>query len=115
MLFMRVPTATLAMAALCVMCSTVDAGQAPQGVVGGEVTDSSGGVLPGVIVVATAAGGRLLAKAATDGSGAFVFGALPAGPVTLTFQLEGLVGVAAALTVQPGAESPQGRGGALPS
>ena len=71
----------------------------------GEVTDSSGGVLPGVTVVATAADGRLLATAVTDGAGGYVFRALPAGPVTLRFQLEGFASVVVRLAVQPGAES----------
>ena len=87
------------------MCSTVAADQPAQGVVRGEVIDSSGGVLPGVTVVATATGGRLLATAVTDGSGRYVFRALPAGPITLTFQLEGFASVAVALAVRPGAES----------
>src|SRR5450759_2909709 len=100
---MRVPT--LAIVALLAMCSTVAAEPPAQGVVRGAVTDGSGGVLPGVIVVATAADGRLLATAVTDGSGGFLCRALPAGPLTLTFQLEGFANVAVALAVQPGAES----------
>jgi Carboxypeptidase regulatory-like domain len=104
-LMMRVPAATLAFVAVFVLCSTVAADQPAQGVVRGEVTDSSGGVLPGVTVVATATGGRLLATAVTDGSGGYVFRALPAGPITLTFQLEGFASAAVRLTVQPGAAS----------
>ena len=95
----------LAVAALSVMCATADAGQPAQGAVRGEVTDSSGGVLPGVTVVATAAGGRLLATVETDGAGTFVFRALPVGPITLTFRLEGFAAAAVPLAVQPGAES----------
>ncbi len=102
---MRLTAATLAIVALLAMCSTVVAEPPAQGVVRGEVTDNSGGVLPGVIVVATATDGRLLATAVTDGSGGFLFRALPAGPLTLTFQLEGFASVAVALAVQPGAES----------
>lgn len=101
---MRVPAATLAIVALFVMCSTVAADQPAQGVARGEVTDSSGGALPGVTVVATA-DGRILKTAVTDGSGGYVFRALPSGPIILTFQLEGFAGAAVALTVQPGAES----------
>jgi hypothetical protein len=102
---MRVPAATLAIVTLVVMCSTVAADQPAQGVARGQVTDSSGGVLPGVTVVATATDGRILKTAVTDGSGGYVFRALPAGPIILTFQLEGFASVAVALTVQPGAES----------
>src|ERR1035437_4394085 len=102
---MRLPAATLAIVALLAMGSTVAAEPPAQGVVRGEVTDGSGGVLPGVIVLATATDGRPLATAVTDVSGGFLFRALPAGPVTLTFQLEGFASVAVALAVQPGAES----------
>ena len=105
---MRALTTTLAIVAFLVMSSTVAAGQQAGGAVRGEVTDSSGGVLPGVTVVATAAGfagGQFLATAVTDGSGRYVFRALPAGAITLTFQLEGFAGVTVALTVQPGVES----------
>jgi hypothetical protein len=61
--------------------------------------------LPGVIVVVTATGGRLLATTVTDGTGGYAFPALPAGPVTLTFQLEGFASATVALAVQSGAES----------
>ena len=61
--------------------------------------------MPGVTVVATATDGRLLETAVTDGSGGYVFRALPAGPITLTFQLEGFASRAFALVVRPGAES----------
>src|SRR5271169_7097195 len=102
---MRVPATTLAIVMLLFMHSTVFADQVAQGVVRGEVADDSGAVLPGVIVVVTAAGGRLLATAVTDGVGGYVFPALPAGPVTLTFQLEGFASATVALAVQSGAES----------
>jgi len=101
----RVPVTTLATIALFLACSTVAADQPAQGVVRGEVTDSSGGVLPGVTVVAAATDGRLLATAVTDGSGAYVFRALPAGPITLAFQLEGFASAAVSAAVRPGGES----------
>jgi hypothetical protein len=101
----RVPAATLAIVALLVMCSTVAADQPAQSVVRGKVIDSSGGVLPGVTVVATATDGRLLATAVTDGSGGYLFRALPTGSITLTFQLEGFASAAVALAIQSGAES----------
>lgn len=101
---MRVPAVTFAIVVFVVTSSTAAAGQLNQGMVRGEVADSSGGVLPGVTVVATARGGRLLATAVTDGSGAFVFRALPPGPITLTFELEGFASPSAELVVQPGAE-----------
>jgi hypothetical protein len=90
---------------LLVVCSTAWAGQPVPGAARGQVTDSSGGVLPGVTVVATATDGRILKTAVTDGSGSFVLGALPAGRLTLTFQLEGFAVVAVGLTVEPGVDS----------
>jgi hypothetical protein len=102
---MRVPITTLALVALFLMCSSV-AAQQTQGVVRGEVTDSSGGVLPGVVVVATATGGRLLATTVTDGSGRYAFRTLPSGrPITLTFQLEGFASAAAVVAVISGVDS----------
>jgi hypothetical protein len=105
MSLMRVPAATLALVAFFVVCPTVAADQPAQGGVRGVVTDGSGGVLPGVIVVATATGGRLLATVVTDGSGSYVMRALPAGPITLTFQLEGFASAEVAVAVRPGVES----------
>ena len=105
MSFLRVSAATLATLTLLVIGPVIAAQQPAPGVVGGEVTDSSGGALPGVTVVATSADGRLLATAVTDGSGGYVLRGLPAGSTTLTFQLEGFARVAVALAVRPGAES----------
>ena len=104
---MCLPTTTLATAAaaLFVICSTVSAAQTGQGVVWGEATDSSGGVLPGVTVVATAADGRVLATTVTDPAGGYVFRALAAGPVILRFELEGFTSVVVRLGVQAGADS----------
>jgi hypothetical protein len=102
---MRVPAAPLAIVALFVMPSTVAAGQPAPGVARGQVTDSSGGVLPGVTVAATAADGRILKTAVTDGSGRYLIPALPAGAIVLTFQLEGFASAAVELEVLAGAES----------
>ena len=55
----------------------------------GVVADESGGVLPGVTVVATSLDGRVLASGVTDAVGRYTFGALPRASVRLTFQLEG--------------------------
>jgi hypothetical protein len=91
--------------ALFALCSTVAAAQAGKGVVRGEVTDSSGGVLRGVTVIVTAPDGQILATAVSDAKGGFVFRDMPAGPVMLHFQLEGFAGVLVGVTVEPGAES----------
>ena len=102
---MRLPAATLTLIVLLVTWSAVGVGQPGEGVVRGRVTDSSGGVLPGVTVVAAATNGRLLATEVTDSSGNYVFRALPAEPVTLTFALEGFSNAAASVVLKPGVES----------
>ena len=104
---MRLPATMLvaAASALVALCATVAVAQAGKGVIRVEITDSSGGRLPGVAVVATAADGHVLATAVTDGAGAYVFRAVPAGPVMLRFRLEGFAGVLVGVTVQSGAES----------
>jgi Carboxypeptidase regulatory-like domain len=65
----------------------------------GVVADESGGVLPGVTVVATAPDGRVLATAVTDAVGRYTLDGLPAATVTVTFQLEGFSVAAAELTM----------------
>ncbi len=59
------------------------------GGVRGTVADISDGVLPGVTVEAAAPDGRLLASTVSDGVGEYVLSALPAGPVDVTFRLDG--------------------------
>lgn len=102
---MRLSATTLAIAAIALALSSTAAAQAAKGVVRGDVTDSSGGVLPGVTVIATGADGQVLAKAVTDGKGGYVFRDMPTGPVMLRFQLVGFAGVLVGVTVEPGAES----------
>jgi hypothetical protein len=55
----------------------------------GVVADESGGVLPGVTVVATGEDGRIVGTGVSDEVGRYTFRSLPAAPVRLTFQLEG--------------------------
>jgi hypothetical protein len=88
-----------------VMCSTAAAAETGPAVVRGEVVDASGGVLPGVTVVATAGDGRVLATVVTDAAGGYVFSALPPGPAHLMFELAGFDTAVVGLTVQPGVES----------
>ncbi len=103
---MRAPVATLIVLAACLaLCSSVVFGQTPQGSARGQVTDSSGGVLPGVTVTATAADGRILKSTVTDGAGAFALSALPVGRLSLTFQLEGFANVAVPLSIEPGRDT----------
>ena len=103
---MRAPAATvIVLAAFLALCSTVAFGQTPKGSARGRVTDSSGGVLPGVTVTAAAADGRILKSTVTDGAGGFALSALPAGRLSLTFQLEGFANLAVPLSIEPGSET----------
>jgi len=98
-------TFVTALLLLLAFCSTATATEAVDGRVRGVVVDESGGVLPGVIVVATSPEGRVLATAVTDEVGRYVFGALPAVRVTLTFQLEGFSATVVDLEVKPDVDS----------
>lgn len=100
---MRAPTFVLAFV-LTALGATVIAGQPAASVVRGQVTDSSGGVLPGVTVVATL-DGRILTTGVTDGSGGVVLKVPPPGRVTLTFQLEGFSSTAITVTIEEGVAS----------
>jgi hypothetical protein len=101
-----ITVSTVVAIALVALCSTIAGAQADsKGVVRGEVTDSSGGLLPGVTVVVTAPDGRVLATTVSDGKGGFVFRGMPVGPVMLRFTLEGFAGVLVGVTVEAGAES----------
>jgi hypothetical protein len=110
---MRLSARTLAIATLTIFLvgSTALSARGPlsdetgPGSVRGEVADASGGVLPGVTVVATGADGRVVATAVTDGAGSFVVSALPSGLVHLRFQLEGFDPAVVELAVQSGTES----------
>jgi hypothetical protein len=65
----------------------------------GVVADESGGVLPGVTVVAISPEGQVLATVVSDGAGAYSIGPLVAGRVRLTFQLEGFTTASVQVTV----------------
>ena len=85
------------------------AGQSPErepvtGAIRGVVTDVSGGVLPGVTVMATNAEDEVLATATTDGSGIYALHSLPSGAVTLAFQLDGFADASSPVVVEPGEE-----------
>jgi hypothetical protein len=100
---MRLLVRVLTVAAALVACAVAAAAQGDKGVIRVEVTDSSGGRLPGVTVVVTATGGQVL-TAVTDGSGRCVFPAAPAGQVMLRLRREGFEGALVGTTVQPGVE-----------
>jgi hypothetical protein len=103
---MRPSTGTLLFLffSLFAVCSSAGSAAAA-GRVHGVVSDASGGVLPGVTVVATAEGGRVLSTAVTDAAGGFVFAALPAAPITLTFQLEGFADATLEVSVDADADA----------
>jgi hypothetical protein len=90
---------------LGVAFASAAAAQATTGMIRVDVTDSSGAKMPGVLVIATTADGRIPVKAVTDKTGTYVFRAVPVGPVILRFQLDGFTGAAVGITVEPGAES----------
>jgi Carboxypeptidase regulatory-like domain len=107
---MRTPAATLAVLAIVLTGSVPLALQPGQdagtsGTIRGAVTDGSAAVLPGVTVVAITADRRVVATAVTDGAGVYVLTGLPAGSVTLGFQLEGFAEASADVVVQPGQEA----------
>ena len=79
---LQIRTLVTAVAVVC-LCLSTSSAQTIQGRIRGRVADGSGGVLPGVAVVATSADARVVATTATDGAGEYVFAKLPAG--TLTF------------------------------
>ena len=82
------------------ICATT----ASAGRIHGVVADESGGVLPGVTVVASADDGRILATSVTDEAGRYAFTALPAAAVRLTFQLEGFSNAVADVAVAADAD-----------
>ena len=107
---MRTSAATFAVLAVLITGSVPLALQpgpnaAAPGAIRGAVTDGSAGVLPGVTVVASAADGRVVATTVTDGAGVYILAGLPAGPLTLGFQLEGFADTSVDAIVEPGQET----------
>jgi hypothetical protein len=99
----RMPaTLILAFSALLLFSPAASAAEPGTGAVRGAISDSSGGALPGVTVVATSAEGRVLGSAVSDGAGAYQIDALPAAEVRLTFQLDGFVTAAQSVAVRSG-------------
>ncbi len=87
------------------ICSIAWPALAGAGRVHGVVADESGGVLPGVTVVALSEDGRVLATVVTDAVGRYALSALPAAAVRLTFQLEGFSPIVVDFNVTPDAEA----------
>jgi hypothetical protein len=82
--------------ALCVPSAPVHAAGARAR---GVVADESGGVLPGVTVMATAQDGRVLATTVTDAVGRYTLDGLPVSTVKISFQLEGFSATGTELTL----------------
>jgi hypothetical protein len=87
------------------ICTTASPARAGNGRVHGVVADESGGVLPGVTVVAAAEDGRVLATGITDEVGRYALSALPATSVRLTFQIEGFSHIAVDVNVSADADA----------
>ena len=92
----------VSLAVACLILSVARAGaQVPTGSISGRVSDSSGGVLPGVTVTATSRSLQGSRVAVSSGFGDYVLSLLPPGDYTVTFELMGFrtatqrVGVAA--------------------
>ena len=98
-----------ALIALLVRSAVATAADAGQGVIRGAITDTSDGALPGVTVTVTAADGRVVATAVTDGTGAYLLESLPTEALRLTFQLDGFATASEAIAVQPDVVSVVGR------
>ena len=78
--------------------------QGANGVIRGEVTDVSGGVLPGVTVVAAAVGGQVIQRTFTNDVGRYVFIGLPSAPIKLIFELDGFATSSVTVILKPGVE-----------
>ena len=90
----------LAIACLCLMCSTLLA-QGTGGRIIGRVADSSGAVLANVKVTLANESTGITRESQTNGSGDYGFPEVPVGTYTLTFDLQGFkTSVGKAITVE---------------
>ena len=80
-------------AALCLGVATSAHAQAV-GQIFGKVTDTTGGVMPGVSVTVTGSGLQQPLMAVTTATGAYTFPSVPIGTYTVTFELGGFKKVA---------------------
>src|SRR3954471_18946891 len=83
----------VAVLAVCLLASThafaQGGGASTTGSINGKVSDSSGGVLPGVTVNATSPSSMGVQTSVTDASGNYRFPALPPGTYTVSYELAG--------------------------
>jgi hypothetical protein len=96
-------------AALFTVGTAILTGAADQGSMRGTVLDESGGLLPGVTIVATNLEGDVLTTVVTDATGHFALAAVPPGVVHLTFELAGFTTAAVDVTIRAGVESRLGQ------
>jgi hypothetical protein len=96
-------TAFLAVLGISWICADTGLAQ-PAAVVSGEVTDDSGGVLPGVTVGALGADGRSLATTITDSLGRFTLDRVPPGQIKILFELDAFEPAIVTVTAEPGTE-----------
>ena len=74
---------------VCVLATATAWAQLATAELNGRVTDSSGGVLPGVTVTATQTATGLVRTAVTDENGGYLISNLPTGPYRLEVALQG--------------------------
>jgi len=79
----------LALSALLVLIPTAAAAQAVTGTLLGNITDSSGGAVPGATVTATDVDRNISRTAVTNESGYYIFNSLPNGNYTVDAELQG--------------------------
>jgi len=82
----------IALLAVCLLATSAFAqggGASTTGSINGKVSDSSGGVLPGVTVTATSPSLMGVQTSVTDSSGNYRFPALPPGTYTVQFEIPG--------------------------
>ncbi|MCU0255567.1 MAG: carboxypeptidase-like regulatory domain-containing protein, partial [Vicinamibacterales bacterium] len=104
---MRTRALASALAAALAACALVGLpqparAQAPTGRVSGSVVDTSGAALPGVTVTIVAAASADPITTVTDAAGRFRFDAVPAGQVTIGFELEGFQPGSLGLEIEAG-------------
>jgi hypothetical protein len=80
-------------------------GQTAEPALSGEVMDASGGRLPGVAITATSTAGETLGTTVTDDAGSYAFAELPAGTVSLRFEIDGFAAATEDLVILPGSAS----------
>src|SRR6185436_16596718 len=79
----------LALSAALMLIPSTAAAQAVTGTLLGNVTDSSGGAVPGATVTATDVDKNISRTAVTNESGYYIFNSLPNGNYTVDAELQG--------------------------